>query len=115
MDFRAAELRRIAEENGILGEHTQLVEAIHAEFLKVTGRKGICLNIDGMMAALILDMGFRPIETTAIALLSVLPGIMAHAIEEITETKAFKFFPAELTEYIGPSRQDLPQEQKAQK
>jgi citrate synthase len=81
-DFRAVKLRKIAAECGLVGDKVKMFEAIHAEFVRVTGRQGLCINVDGMLGALMSEMGFRPMQMAAVALLAVLPGIMAHVIEE---------------------------------
>jgi citrate synthase len=82
-DFRAEVLFGLAKELGVAGEATELLEAIHAEFVRVTGRTNIPINIDGCLACLGLDLGLSANQTVALALLAVLPGLMAHAIEEI--------------------------------
>jgi hypothetical protein len=59
-DFRATKLRKIAAENDFLGDKIKMFEAIHTEFCTSTGRKGICINVDGMLGAIMSEMGFRP-------------------------------------------------------
>jgi citrate synthase len=107
-DFRAIQLRRIAQENGFLGDKIRMFEAIHAEFLRVTGRQGICINVDGMLGAIMSEMGFRPLQMAAVALLAVLPGIMAHVIEEIEEGKPLRIVRDEEQDYVGPAERPVP-------
>ena len=109
-DYRTASLRKVAERLGYIGEKVLMYEAIHAAFLNVTGKKDIPINVDGMMACLMHEMGFEPIEMTAISALSVLPGIIAHAIEEIKEGKLIRMPPKELTDYLGHAERHLPPE-----
>jgi hypothetical protein len=56
-----------------VGDKVKMFEAIHAEFVRVTGRQGLCINVDGMLGALMSEMGFRPLQMAAVALLAVLP------------------------------------------
>ena len=109
-DYRAISLRKVAGKLGYVGEKLAMYEAIHQEFVKITGKKEIPINVDGMMAAVMSEMGFEPMEMTAISALSVLPGIIAHAIEEIKEGKLIRVPPHELTDYIGVGERHLPAE-----
>jgi citrate synthase len=112
-DFRAVKLRQIADELGFYGEKGRLYEAIHAEFLRVTGKHTIPINVDGMMACIMNEMGFKPMEMTAIACLSVLPGIMAHVIEEINEGKPLRYIHPDDSEYTGHEERVLPKAARA--
>jgi citrate synthase len=107
-DFRATRLREIAEECGIAGDRIRMFEAIHAEFQVATGKSGICINIDGMLGAVMSEMGFRPMQMASVALLSVLPGIMAHVIEEIEEGKPLRIVRDEDNDYLGHAERPLP-------
>ncbi|MCY4087272.1 MAG: citryl-CoA lyase [Actinomycetia bacterium] len=90
-DFRADVLFRLAEELGLAGEATGLYRAIHAEFVRVTDRKDIPINIDGCLACLGMDLGISAQQTVALALLAVLPGLMAHVSEEIEAGVPLRF------------------------
>lgn len=106
-DFRARKLRKIAAENGFLGDKIRMFEAIHAEFCKSTG-KSICINVDGMLGAIMSEMGFRPMQMAAVALLAVLPGVMAHVIEEIEEGKPLRIVRDEDNDYLGAPERPVP-------
>jgi citrate synthase len=107
-DFRAVKLRKIAAECGFLGDKIKMFEAIHDEFLRSTGKQGICINVDGMLGAIMSEMGFRPMQMAAVALLAVLPGIMAHVIEEIEEGKPLRIVRDEDNDYLGPAERPVP-------
>jgi citrate synthase len=107
-DFRATRLREIAEECGLVGDRVRMFEAIHAEFQRATGKAGICINIDGMLGAVMSEMGFRPMQMASVALLSVLPGIMAHVMEEIEEGKPLRIVRDEENDYLGQAERALP-------
>jgi len=106
-DFRAVKLWRIAKECGYVGDRTRLYQAIHAEFVRVTGKTGICINVDGALACIMLEMGFRPLQMVSIAVLAVLPGILAHVIEEIEEGKALRIVRDEDQDYLGHPERPL--------
>lgn len=107
VDFRAVKLKEIAIECGFFDEKAQLYEAIHAEFLRVSGKGHIPINVDGMMACIMSAMGFRDEEMSAIACLAVLPGVMAHVVEEIAEGKPLRHISPEDSEYAGHPERPL--------
>jgi len=107
-DFRATKLWKIAKETGFIGEKTKLYQAIHAEFVRVTGKKDICINVDGALACIMVEMGFRPLQMVSVAILAVLPGIFAHVIEEIEEGKPLRIVRDEDQDYIGLPERPLP-------
>jgi citrate synthase len=105
-DFRATVLFELAEELGLAGDATALYREIHAEFVRQTGKTDIPINIDGCLACLGLDLGLSAQQTVAIALLAVLPGLMAHVMEEIESGAPLRF----ITDgaYIGEDHRPLP-------
>ena len=62
--------------------------------------KGISLNIDGAIAAILLDMGFSPKAIRAVFILSRTLGISAHCIEEANE-KPYRRLEKSDIEYAG--------------
>lgn len=107
-DFRATKLWQVAQACGFFGERTRLYRAIHTEFVRSTGKTGICINVDGALACIMMEMGFRPLQMVAIAALAVLPGIMAHVIEEIEEGVPLRVVLDEDMDYLGPPERALP-------
>jgi citrate synthase len=105
-DFRAAVLFELAAELGLSGDATALYRAIHEEFVRQTGRTLIPINIDGCLACLGMDLGLSAKQTVAIALLAVLPGLMAHVIEEIDDGIPLRFIAD--GEYVGEPDRPLP-------
>jgi citrate synthase len=104
-DFRATVLFELAVELGLAGEATELYRAIHAEFVRQTGKTTIPINIDGALACLGMDLGFSAHQTVALALLAVLPGLMAHVIEEIESRVPLRYIEGE---YVGEPARTLP-------
>ncbi|MEP7245562.1 MAG: citryl-CoA lyase [Gammaproteobacteria bacterium] len=107
-DFRATKLWKVAEECGFIGERTRLYQAIHREFVAVTGKTGLCINVDGALACIMTEMGFRPLQMVSIAVLAVMPGILAHVIEEIEEGKALRIVRDADADFIGVPERALP-------
>jgi citrate synthase len=104
-DFRADVLFELAGELGLVGEATRIYRAVHREFVRQTGKTNIPINIDGCLAALGLDLGLSSHQIVGIAVLAVLPGLMAHVIEEIDTAVALKWI--EDGVYIGESGKSL--------
>lgn len=107
-DYRAISLRRVAEREKIVGEKTFLYEAIHEEFIRQTGKKDIPINVDGMMACLMTEMELDPMIMAGIAMLSVMPGVIAHAVEEIKNLGPLRYPDPETVRYTGEAERHLP-------
>jgi citrate synthase len=105
-DFRATVLFDLADELGLAGDATTLYRAIHAEFVRATGKTSIPINIDGCLACLGMDLGLSAQQTVGLALLAVLPGLMAHVVEEIEDGVALRYI--EDGEYVGLEHRPLP-------
>jgi citrate synthase len=111
-DFRAAKLWKIAQQCGFIGERTRLYQAIHAEFIRVTGKSTLCINVDGALACILTEMGFKPLQMVSVAILAVLPGILAHVIEEIEEGKPLRIVRDEDADYLGVPERALAMTEK---
>jgi citrate synthase len=106
-DPRVKKLTEIAEELGYDGKYLRLVHAIQEELSKAMERR-MPINIDGIMGALLCELGFDWRAGKAIFTLSRSAGIAAHAYEEMVHGKPFKVTPLDEIEYIGPEERDLP-------
>jgi citrate synthase len=82
-DPRAQKLKAIAQENGVWGEMCDWYEAIHASFIKHANKPDLVINEVGLMAAILAQMQFTPAEMTGLALVSTMPGLIAHISEEL--------------------------------
>jgi citrate synthase len=88
-DPRAVKLLDLAILESSIGPHTKLalvIESILSE------RKGICLNVDGVNAGLLSDLGFDSSLGLGIFMIGRLPGLVAHAYEEMEEEEKFRRF-----------------------
>jgi citrate synthase len=98
-DPRAQNLRRKAVEEDVWGEACDWYEAVHHAFVSAIERPQIPINEVGMMAAILVEMGFMPAEMTGIALISSMPGVVAHVSEEISGGKRMRIIPDDTAEY----------------
>ena len=111
-DPRGDTLAEIAKENGVYGEKSRLYEMIHEEFVKKTGRT-LPINVDGRVACVLTEMEFDPMEMAGVGLTGVLPGIIAHVIEEIRDGVPLRVVPEALgSKYIGPPERAIPKKRK---
>lgn len=104
-DFRTDVIFELAEELGLAGAGIAQYRALLRSFVAKTGKTGIPINIDGGLAAVGWDMGWTANQTVAFAILSVLPGLMAHVVEEIEEGKPLRYILD--GEYVGEPDREL--------
>jgi citryl-CoA lyase len=105
-DPRAQKLKEIAKAEGVWGPLCDWYEALHHAFTTKTGKPEIVINEVGMMAAILAQMGFTPSEMTGIALMSSMPGVIAHVSEELQSKVRIRTVPDEAVDYQR-SRRDL--------
>lgn len=80
-DPRTPLLLERARELGLVGEYTALATAVESTLIEATGRE-LFLNVNGVTAALLLDLGFDPGFARPFVIIARVPGLLAHAIEE---------------------------------
>jgi citryl-CoA lyase len=105
VDPRAAALKQLAVREGCWSPAAELYEEIHAAFIRLPGKEHIPINDVGMMAAVLSGLGFSPAEGTGLAILSTVPGLIAHISEELASGKPIRMVPREQVDYrVGPYR-----------
>jgi citrate synthase len=87
-DPRTKRLLAMAGEEGVAGEAVAMVKAL-AEAMKLTG-KSLPINVDGAIAALLLDMAIVPELGNAFFMMARLPGLVAHVHEEKTRERPMR-------------------------
>jgi citrate synthase len=107
IDPRVAPLFARAAELGLSGRWVTLAQAIEWALFDATGRP-LPINVDGAIAALLLEMGLDWRAGKAFFLISRALGLSAHYLEQVTREKPFKA--ADYTEvvYDGPPPRELP-------
>ena len=103
-DPRAQILKGIAVEAGLWGDQAVVYEAVHRAFIKQPGREHFPINDVAVLAAITVAMGFTPEESTALAILGTLPGVVAHISEELTSGKVQRLITPETVDYVVPVR-----------
>ncbi len=70
----------------------------HTAFLAAVDKE-IPINVDGIMGAVFAELKYDPLEAHALAPFTMLPGIVAHVVEEIREGVPLRIVPD--SEYVG--------------
>ncbi|MBI2594831.1 MAG: citryl-CoA lyase [Candidatus Colwellbacteria bacterium] len=100
-DPRTVAIFAKAKELGLSQEYIQKAIAIQQEFEKQSGKK-LPINIDGAIAAIISELGFDWRLGKAVFALGRMPGMIAHAHEEIVNEKPYRRLEDDDVEYVGP-------------
>ena len=106
-DPRAQKLRSIAVDEGLWGDAAELYEAMHREFTSLPGKQDIPINDVGVLAAIIDSLGFTPEEGTGLAILSTIPGLIAHISEELGARVPIRVIPRDQVDYDVVDDRDL--------
>jgi citrate synthase len=107
VDPRAQRLREIAVAAGVWGERAELYVQIHRAFVETSGKPDVPINDVGMMAVVLLELGFSPDEMTGLAILSTFPGLIAHVSEELESGQRIRVVPDEQVDYADQGQLDL--------
>ena len=93
-DPRSPKIQEIAREEGCFGPHSRLAELIEQEIMMKTG-KTVPLNLDGVGASVILDLGF-PWQLARMFLITPRSvSFAAHYYEEQQQGSRWRHLPAE--------------------
>jgi citrate synthase len=107
IDPRAQRLREIAEASGLWGDRARLYAAVHRAFTGLPGKADIPINDVGMMAVVLVELGFTPEETTGLAVLSTMPGVVAHISEELRTGRPIRVVPEAMVDYGDGAEHDF--------
>jgi citryl-CoA lyase len=77
---------------------------VHRVFIELPGREDFPINDIGMLAAICVALGFSPQESTALAVIGTMPGVVAHVTEEMTSGTVCRVVPASDVSYDVPRR-----------
>jgi len=100
-DPRVEKLFSLAKQWGFFGKFVRKALQLERELARKTG-KSIPLNIDGAMAAILLELGFDWRIIRSFFILPRIVGLAAHAYEELVKEKPYRRLSEEDIEYIGP-------------
>lgn len=104
-DPRTPVLLALAQEAGVAARHTDLALAVEDALAEAAGRE-LPMNVNGVVAALLLDLGFDPSFARPMVIMARVPGLVAHAIEETERERRWRPV-AGGTAYDGPEPRTL--------
>lgn len=99
-DPRTDRLVELSKKLGFFAKYVKFAEDVESEFIK-RGKK-LPLNIDGIMAALLCEMGFDVKAGKGIFIIARVPGLVAHVAEEAVREQPARRLSEEEVEYDGP-------------
>lgn len=109
-DARSNGIRAALVREGMFRERSRFYEELQAAYQRKKGRF-LVINVDGMIACALSELGFDPLEMAGIGAICVLPGIIAHVVEEIRTTRGLRLIPEALgAAYVGPAERHMPPE-----
>jgi citrate synthase len=88
IDPRVAVLFALAEESGLAGDGIRFARALEAAISERI--KPIPLNIDGALAAILVDLGFPPMVGKLIFIVGRVAGVSAEVLEEYAREKPMR-------------------------
>lgn len=106
VDPRTVKLFKLAKKHGFAGRHLELCKAVEDALAEKLGRR-LPINIDGGIAAVISDMGFDWRLGKGFFIISRVPGLLAHAYEEMTREKPMRVVGKTDYVYDGPDDREI--------
>ena len=113
-DPRAARLLQLAHELEVDHEYAQLIRALEQALKQhpSLAERSLPVNVDGAIAAVCGDLGLSPEVSDALLLISRVPGLAAHALEEQRREAPMRAISPTSHTYDGPSERRLPERRK---
>jgi len=105
-DPRTARLFELAREAGVDGAHIKAARAVEKSF--ADARKALPINVDGVIGAILADLGMNPAAFNGIFMIARTPGLVAHVIEEQTREKPMRRIDPVNHGYDGPPPRNIP-------
>lgn len=114
IDPRATRLLQMAHELEVDHEYTQLLRAIEHALSRhpALSDRPFPINIDGAVAAVCGDIGLPPEVADAFIIVSRVPGLAAHTLEEQDREEPMRVINPAAHQYDGPSERRLPDRRK---
>jgi len=110
IDPRATRLLQIAHELEDDHAYTQMLRALEQALTRHPALKAhqLCVNIDGAIAAVCGNLGLPPDVADALLIISRVPGLAAHVLEEQRRESPFRLIDPTRHSYGGPPERRLP-------
>jgi citrate synthase len=106
-DPRAGRLLEVAGELGFRGTWCALAEAFESVTEAVFGKE-LRMNVDGALAAILLELGLDWRLGKAFYVIARPPGFVAHVFEEQTRERPYRDVGWSNVTYDGPAERPLP-------
>ena len=112
-DPRAKKIIEYAEKLGFNGKFLKFALEVEKAIEEIKGKK-LILNVDGAIAAVVSEMGFDWRLGKGFFIIGRVPGLVAHAYEELVYEKPFskRLNEDEEVEYLGEPPRKLPENYK---
>jgi citrate synthase len=107
-DPRTRRLFGLAEELGLAGDGVALLTAL-ADTLQQTTGKSLPINVDGAIAALLVDLKIPQELANGFFILARVPGLMAHIHEELVRMRPMRRIHPTDHSYDGPDDREVPE------
>jgi citrate synthase len=104
-DPRTAKLFSLAKELGVAGKGVDMILALQKALTK-TGKQ-LPINVDGAIAALLVDLDMPRELANAFFFMARVPGLVAHVYEEQTTQRPMRRIHPTDHEYDGPQKRTL--------
>lgn len=114
IDPRATRLLQIAHELEADHAYTQMLRALEHALTETDALKDRALpvNIDGAIAAVCGDLGLPTEVADALLIISRVPGLAAHVLEELRRESPMRVIDPSSHTYDGPPERRLPERRK---
>jgi citrate synthase len=99
-DPRTAKLLALAHDLGLAGQGVAAVRAMEAAF--AAGGRPLPVNVDGALAALLIDLAIPQALANAFFIMARVPGLVAQIYEEQTREAPMRHIDPRESEYDGP-------------
>ena len=99
-DPRATKVLGVAKQHGTFGLYGRFAEAMEVELAKARGGRAVPMNLDGVGAAVILDLGFHWRSTRMFLLTPRSVSFGTHFLEEQEQDSTWRHIPADQIEYL---------------
>jgi citrate synthase len=111
-DPRAARLFQMALELEVESGHIQMIRAVEFAVNELPDGRRVPINIDGAIAAVCGDNGLPPAVANALFIISRVPGIIAHALEERARERPMRQIDPKDHYYDGAGQRRVPEKRR---
>jgi succinyl-CoA synthetase alpha subunit len=104
-DPRTTRLLSLAQQQEVAGEAVATLQALAESLTRQMGRT-LPVNVDGAMAAVLLDIGIQPELGNSFFMMARVPGLVAQVYEEMTQQRPMRLIHPTDHDYDGPLSED---------